>query len=120
MLLTSLIPMDVSKGAPAFWARMDPSLQNLLHVPMFMLFVFLCSQSLEEVITGWKRRMGIVLAVAALVGVSMEGMQILVPGRYPSWGDMMLNLLGSILGLLLLWRAEKCRKPPRTGCESGT
>lgn len=36
--------------------------------------------------------------------------QLYVPGRGPSFHDVLLDTLGGALGLLLLWRAGKCAK----------
>ncbi len=102
MLLTSLIPMKSSRSASPFWTKIDPSLQNLLHIPMFIVFVFICSQTCKDV--SWcKGRMPLVILGAAIFfSVAMEGLQIAVPGRYPSSADIFLNILGSAIGYLFL------------------
>ena len=107
--MTSLIPMDNTKDSLSFWAGMDPTLQNLLHVPMFMVFIYLCNQALEEVVRKMARRVWVVLGSAAFLGIFMEGIQIVIPGRYPSGGDIMLNFIGAVSGVLLLLKAIQNR-----------
>lgn len=102
MILTSLIPMNTSKGSPPFWAGLNPTLQNFFHVPMFMVFIYLCSQALEEVVRKMARRVWVVLSFAAFLSIFMEGIQIVIPGRYPSVGDIILNFIGAVSGVLLL------------------
>ncbi len=110
MLLTSLIPMKSSKSASPFWTKIDPSLQNLLHIPMFIVFVFICSQTCKDV--SWcKGRMPLVILGAAIFfSVAMEGLQIAVPGRYPSSTDIFLNIFGSAMGCLLLFIIKNKQK----------
>jgi len=47
------------------------------------------------------------LGVAVALGILMEGVQLGVPGRYPSWGDITLNLLGAVLGVSLLLKTPR-------------
>jgi len=46
--------------------------------------------------------LALVLGAGALLSVLTEAIQIVVPGRYPSWGDIALNLIGAALGGLVL------------------
>ena len=102
--------MENVKGLPPPWARLDPTLQNLLHVPMFMVFIYLCSQALEDVVTGRARRLWIALSSAVFLGIFMEGIQIVIPGRYPSGGDIILNFIGAVSGILLLLKVMQNRE----------
>lgn len=110
MLMTSLIPMDNTKDSLSFWASMNPTLQNFLHVPMFMVFIYLCSKALEEVVRKMARRVWIVLGVALFLSIFMEGIQLVIPGRYPSWSDIMLNFIGAVSGVLFLLKIMQNRE----------
>lgn len=61
-------------------------------------------------LTWWRADLGIGVLLPALVALSLltEGLQLLVDGRYASWGDVGLNLLGSAFGLLLWPLAARC------------
>jgi len=102
MLLTSVLPMQTRAGSTPFWAALDPSLQNLLHIPMMAGFVFLFHRSLPSHVALRRGSRLLALGVAVALGIFMEGLQLGVPGRYPSWGDITLNLLGAVLGAFLL------------------
>ena len=95
MIATSLIPMDISKPNPSLWAQINPSLQNFLHVPMFMIFVYLFEKSFNS-------KTYIVIGTSIALGAFLEGIQFFVPGRFPGLGDMLLNITGAILGILFL------------------
>jgi len=101
--------MELSEGSTPFWAAMDPSLQNLLHIPMFLVFVFLFHMAYPIVLARRSTGMVLVLGAGALLAVLTEAIQILVPGRYPSLGDITLNLVGAALGGLILLRLRNRR-----------
>jgi len=102
MLLTSIIPMSYQGGGAPFWAKLDPSAQNMLHVPMFMIFVFLFSRVLADGISRIYMRWFAVAGGAILFGVILECVQSVIPGRYPSFADVLLNILGVGLGFMVL------------------
>jgi len=108
MILTSVIPMETRTDSAPFWAALEPSLQNLLHIPMFAGFVILFHWSLPPASACRRSSLVPTLGVAAALGILMEGIQVAVPGRYPSWGDIALNLFGAGLGIFfLLWGQRK-------------
>ena len=104
MLLTSLVPMDIKGNQTSFWAGLDPSVQNILHVPMFILLVFLFNNVLEGIELGRRQAVFLMLGATMFLAVLMEAIQAVVPGRYPSLGDMFLNLAGVVLGICLVLR----------------
>lgn len=77
---------------------------------MFMVFIYLCSQALEEVVRKMARRVWVVLGFAAFLSIFMEGIQIVIPGRYPSVGDIILNFIGAVSGVLLLLKVTQNKK----------
>ncbi len=52
------------------------------------------------------RGLVIALSGALLIGVLDEWHQVYLPGRYPSWDDLLADAVGSLSGaaLLMLWR----------------
>lgn len=95
MVLTSALPMSNSTETTMFWSKMNPSVQNLLHVPMFIGFSYLLGRAI-------KMKLILIFALAITMGVLLEGIQIYVPGRYPGVSDLLLNTIGAILGIFLL------------------
>jgi glycopeptide antibiotics resistance protein len=102
MLLTSIIPMSRQGGGAPFWARLDPSAQNMLHVPMFMVFVFLLNRVWADQAAGIYMRWVAVMGVSILFSVMLESIQLIIPGRHPSFMDVLLNMLGAGLGCFVL------------------
>jgi len=47
---------------------------------------------------------------AGLVGIGDEIYQHFLPNRFFTWYDIFLDILGGILGLLILWRIKKENK----------
>jgi hypothetical protein len=79
-----------------------PTLQNLLHVPVFGVLAWLWYWSLQ----GWLPRDAPLSAIAFLLaagyGVADEFHQLMVPGRYASLTDIVLNALGAAIALWLV------------------
>jgi glycopeptide antibiotics resistance protein len=107
MFLSSLIPMDYNPNHPSFWSRFDPSLQNVLHIPMFMGFAYLFNRMLIDCVSAKGKKLGLILGISVLLSFTLEGLQFFVPGRYPGWGDIALNLLGAVAGLLIVIKTQK-------------
>ena len=82
-----------------FLGFIPPTIQNLLHIPLFALLAWLWCRAL----TGADRRLAVVLALAGAISfawsLSDEFHQLYVPGRYASLTDVTLNLLGVLIGL---------------------
>ncbi len=69
---------------------------------MFFGFVFLLYNVIGKNRLKNLSRMAMVLVVSILMGIVLEGIQIFVPGRYPGFGDMLLNLVGALLGICFI------------------
>ena len=81
---------DTEIGRVFMWVQ--PNVQNLLHVPLFGGLALCWYWSLA----GYAIRPRLItsLAIATLCAVFDEWHQMGVPGRYASWTDLLLNLLG--------------------------
>lgn len=78
----------------------DVTLKNLLHLPAFFVITWLWCWALRP---GWSVRRTVVLAVAISVsfGIVNELSQFLVPYRFPSLVDTLLNVVGAGLAAVV-------------------
>ena len=108
MLLTSsAIPMDHQIKGLQFVIDLKPTIQNLLHIPVYMVLAVLFLQVLTKYqIHGLKRSI-VVLLGAGLIGILSEIIQVAVPGRYGGLTDIGLNFVGTIVGILIYNHIEK-------------
>jgi VanZ family protein len=85
-------------------------LMNGAHVPLFVL-IGLLVRSRFAAAAGWSADLA-TLAIGAVIGAGGELLQYWVPGRYPSFGDELLDLVGLPFGiavyrlLILPWRTD--------------
>lgn len=111
MLITALIPMAADSPTPDFLLRLDPGIQNLLHIPLFTLLIWILF-GVYGLDFSRKMLVPITLATAAAIayGMLLEILQVFVPGRYASFDDALFNILGVAIGLLgwfFLMRASR-------------
>lgn len=93
-----------------FWGA-QPVAVNLLPTPWDKFLhgttfaVLACGIGLAIGIQG-SRGLVIALSGALLIGVLDEWHQVYLPGRHPSWDDLLADAVGSLAGaaLLMLWR----------------
>ena len=74
-------------------------LQNIMHLVCYGAITVLLAWSLEG-ITSLGIRFGLAAALALIVGTSLEWYQTLVPGRFGTLLDAVLNAVGVGLGLV--------------------
>lgn len=90
-----------------FLGLIPPTLQNLLHVPLFALLAWSWHRSLRRI--GWRLPIAVTIAAAiSLVwAVLDEWHQLYVPGRYATLTDLLLDFVGVGLGLAIaIWLAS--------------
>ena len=112
IFLSSLLHTDGTTPGFAFIGSIRSDLQSGLHVPMFFGLALVLLMLLQQI---EKRKRNLVLYTFVLVnyvGIMNEGLQMLIPGRHASLGDIGLNLVGSILGLVFYfgikhWKLQK-------------
>jgi VanZ family protein len=101
LFLLSSIPGDISAesaiGAAFQWV--SPNWQNLLHVPLYAGLALSWLWALAPTSLDYRNRLTITALLTTAWGVLDEAHQSFVPGRYPSWTDIMLNLLGGAIVL---------------------
>lgn len=109
LLASSAIPMDRQIKGLQFVIDIKPTIQNLLHIPAYIVLAILFLQIFQNYQIGDWRRNVLVLLGAGLVGILSEIIQIAVPGRYGSIADIGLNFIGTIAGILIYNRVEKTK-----------
>jgi hypothetical protein len=105
LLGASLIPMDQEIEGLNFIIGLEPSIQNLLHIPAYAILSILLLQVLGK-------RLLLVIVVTIVFGIVNELIQLAIPGRYPSVIDVGLNIVGVVGGMLLYLWLERSRPGP--------
>jgi VanZ family protein len=109
LLASSAIPMDRPIKGLQFIIDLKPTIQNLLHIPMFAALAILFLQILQNYrFEGWKRNSWVLLS-SVCFGIINEAIQVAIPGRYGGIIDIILNLIGAVVGILIYNFVEKCR-----------
>ena len=111
IFISSSIPMDKNANVPEFIISLDPTLQNLLHIPVFGLLAFLWLKSFTKHSILTPTKVIITLIITILFGCLDEFHQTFVPGRYGSLIDILLNFVGIFMGILFFsfYRSRKKR-----------
>jgi VanZ family protein len=96
-----------------FWGA-QPVAVNLLPTPWDKFLhgttfaVLACGIGLAS---GMQGSRGLIIAIcgALLIGILDEWHQVYLPGRHPSWDDLLADAVGSLAGaaLLMLWRKSR-------------
>lgn len=74
-------------------------LQDLSHLPLFYALAWLWSWYLGPVLTFTSFPKNKAFHIAFLYGIANEMLQAFIPDRFPSPGDLIMNLTGVLLGL---------------------
>ena len=121
----SLWPMPASPSETVGLFTLSPKWQNFLHFPVFMVFGLLFADFLQYFRGTFRWRMSVFLVAGVGYACAAEGMQLGVPGRFCSVADMIVNMLGLVLGGGLFykfwqWRARRrvqvhCRRTAWSG-----
>ena len=93
-MLSSLPDTGATGQAMAFVA---PTVQNLLHIPAYGLLALLWILTLRSRGYSEHHSMWIAVLLSSAYGAVIEFVQILIPGRFASFTDFLLNLTGILL-----------------------
>jgi glycopeptide antibiotics resistance protein len=106
---SSFIPMDRQIRGLEFIIDLKPTIQNLLHIPMYFVLSVFWLQIFPKLKFGKWKRYCLVLLVAGVFGIINEVIQTAVPGRYAGVTDILLNLVGSVGGMIFFGLVEKSK-----------
>ena len=81
-----------------------PAIQNLAHMPLFGILAWLWYRSLSAWINTGQLLSSLAFLLATGFGILDEMHQLLVPGRYASLTDIVLNALGAGFAVWLVSR----------------
>jgi VanZ family protein len=84
-----------------------PAVQNLAHIPLFGILALLWYRSLSAWMRESRLLSGAAFLLASGFGILDEWHQLHVPGRYASFTDIALNILGAAFAIWLLSRAAQ-------------
>ena len=98
--LLSSIPDNDSTVVSSFLQMLDPTLQNMLHIPLFGGLALLWVLSLHNWPLAEKSVLYAGFIISSIYSLVDEAHQFLVPGRYPGLIDIILNNIGVTLAVL--------------------
>jgi VanZ family protein len=95
------------------WGIWDLVARKMAHITEFGILTVLVARALRKTVQNWLvTRVLVFSAVAALLyAVSDEIHQSFVPGRGPSFGDVLIDGCGIMLAVLIYRLREKIEKP---------
>jgi VanZ family protein len=103
IFIESSIPMDGGPDNIAFLTNLDPNVQNLLHIPLYGLLVYLWLRFFGASGKGIKQVVFYSLLITVLYGCLDEVHQSFVRGRYGGLLDICLNIVGAVLGSVVFF-----------------
>ncbi|MBF0468368.1 MAG: VanZ family protein [Desulfamplus sp.] len=106
IFIESSIPMD-GRVPGTFLTNLDPTLQNLLHIPLYGMLAFLWNRSFAKQHFSNKKMVLMTLFLTISYGCLDELHQTFVPGRYGSLIDIYLDGAGAFCGTILFFIARK-------------
>ena len=107
-ILVSILPSGDQVSANAFqWIAQSPPpmLQNVMHVVVYAALAWSVAWSLEGY-ASWRRRAATAFLACLALGIALEWLQTLVPGRFGTLLDVGLNMIGVLLGLQVARRSR--------------
>ena len=107
VLMVAIVTLSVVPGRPErgdstfVWllSTTPAPLQKLLHIVAYAVLALLWMWTLET-INSIRLRVALAFAVTTAMGAVLEWYQTSLPGRYGTLTDVILNVVGSIAGLI--------------------
>jgi VanZ family protein len=103
----SLVPGNPKPGDSAFvWAiaKVPSLLQNVMHVILYGALTVAWVWTLVVVQPNRTRLRFSAAAIVVTLGAALEAGQLIVPGRFGSMADVLLNTFGVMMGIIVASR----------------
>lgn len=107
IFLESSIPTDGGSNDIAFLTSLNPTLQNLLHIPLYGVLALLWIRSFQKNHFSNGKMILMTLFLTISYGCLDELHQTFVPGRYGGLLDIFLDSLGAFFGILVFYLSRK-------------
>lgn len=114
IFLSSLVATDRITKEFAFLREIHPIFQDLIHIPIFMVFTVLLLIVLRRY---EKLRLNQIVSAFILsnyVGIANEWIQMGISGRHASFKDIGLNIVGSLFGIALYYKVLRAKRGKHT------
>jgi len=108
VFISSSISMDGESKHLKFLMELKPTVQNLLHIPLFGLLAYLWLNALTKNGCPAKKKVIITIIITLGYGLLDEFHQSFVAGRYASLSDIILNIIGIITGAVIYFQLQRC------------
>ena len=107
IFVLSSIPGRVEEGMFRVLTELNPTWQNLLHIPIFGLVQYLWLRGFALIGKVGPASVALSFFFTLGYGVFDELHQYFVPGRYASFLDVLLDGCGAVLGAVGFWLFRK-------------
>jgi VanZ family protein len=89
--------------------RITPLVQNILHVPVFAILSVLLFLIFSDYRIDPLKSIVLVILISQTLSILTESIQLFIPGRCPSFGDIGSNFIGMSSGIFLVLGMKKIR-----------
>ncbi|MDY0131688.1 MAG: VanZ family protein [Desulforegulaceae bacterium] len=101
IFIESSIPLDGSSASPEFLMKLDPNIQNMLHIPLYAFLCILWLYSFQSLGFSFRKNIFFSFSITSIYGIFDEIHQTFIPGRYGGLTDVLLDVTGAFLGIIL-------------------
>jgi VanZ family protein len=117
IFISSSIPMLQDDEQLKFLSRLNSTIQNFLHVPLYGFLSYLWLKSFVNTNFSMSNKICLTLAITLLYGFFDEFHQTFIPGRYGCITDVVFNSSGIVLGIIVfcLLKSKKIGKAYKAG-----
>ena len=106
----SSIP-DYGSRNSQFLYFISPSIQNFLHIPEFGILAYLWMLALNKNKNSLLKPGLWTMGISISYGFLDEFHQLFIPGRYTSFGDIALNIIGITIGIIVYSLFKQINQP---------
>ena len=89
--------------------RITPLVQNILHVPVFAILSVLLFLIFSEYRIDPLKSIILIILISQTLSILTESIQLFIPGRCPSFGDLGSNFIGMCGGIFLVFGMKKIK-----------